>query len=61
MISPVVYPPTLMIGASSYRQRLTLTYGYCAEALPPAWAEDLLDAMVAELPLQTSASGLNTD
>lgn len=50
MASPVFYPPSVMIGVSTFRERLTLTFGYCATALAPEWAEGLLDEFVGQLP-----------
>jgi NRPS condensation-like uncharacterized protein len=51
MASPVFYPPSVMVGASTVRERLTRTFGYCAAALAPEWAEGLLDGFVDQLPM----------
>ncbi len=50
MASPVFYPSSVMIGVSTFRERLTLTFGYCATTLAPEWAEGLLDEFVGQLP-----------
>lgn len=51
MVSPVMFPPGMLLGASSWGGRLTLTLGYSAAEANAAAVEGFMDALMGELGL----------
>jgi len=49
LYSPIAYPPTFTIIAGSFRNALTLTCSYCADAVRQGAVEECLDRMVLEI------------
>ncbi len=46
----VGYPPGIVFAASTFRDSITLSMGYCTEAVPPEIAEGFLESVARNLP-----------
>lgn len=49
-IGPVLYPPNVALGVTTFRQRMTLSINYCDTAVDPRTMDRLLDLILDELP-----------
>jgi hypothetical protein len=48
-VGPAQYAPGFLLVASSFRDTLTLSTGFCADAVDPATVEQVLERLIAEL------------
>jgi NRPS condensation-like uncharacterized protein len=49
-VGPVLFPPNFMIGAISFRERVTFSMSFCSSAVDPDYMERFLRAFLEELP-----------